>query len=222
MQVPQAHAVTSGGGLGTPGPSPGPRFPARPLRFPARPVAARRRRRPIHAFDSCVAAGSQGCRAPCTSPRAPRSAAPRDGPPGSSVGNCVSDFALAPLRGLDVQTSPERAEREGPARGRRRREAPLLKGAGRVPPRGRTRGRKGPDRGCERPQGGQPRAGLRFGPRRRGQRWRGAGRRAPASGSRLAAAAGRGPRAAEPGGRWLVPPPRAAEAKAKASRRRGL
>ncbi|CAO2637741.1 Atxn7, partial [Lemmus lemmus] len=50
--------------------------------------------------------------------------------------------ALAPLRGLDVQTSPERAEREGPARGRRRQEAPPLKGAGRAPPLGRTRGRK--------------------------------------------------------------------------------
>lgn len=86
-------------------------------------------------------------------------------PAGSSIGGCVSDFALAPLRGLDVQTSPERAEREGPARGRRRQEAPPLKGAGRAPPLGRTRGRKegeglpaGP--GCERPQGGQPRAGA--------------------------------------------------------------
>ncbi|XP_012590617.1 PREDICTED: ataxin-7 [Condylura cristata] len=36
------------------------------------------------------------------------------GRPASSIGGCVSDFALAPLRGLDVQTSPERAEREGP------------------------------------------------------------------------------------------------------------
>lgn len=91
---------------------------------------------------------------------------------GSSIGGCVSDFALAPLRGLDVQTSPERAEREGPARGRRRQEAPPLKGAGRAPPLGRTRGRKegarlpaGP--GCERPQGGQPRAGARAGLRLR-------------------------------------------------------
>lgn len=80
----------------------------------------------------------------------------------SSIGGCVSDFALAPLRGLDVQTSPERAKREGPARGRRQREAPQLKGAGRAPPLGRARGRKegaGPPglaRGCERPQGGQP------------------------------------------------------------------
>lgn len=92
----------------------------------------------------------------------------RGRPAGSSIGGCVSDFALAPLRGLDVQTSPERAEREGPARGRRRQEAPPLKGAGRAPPLGRTRGPKegaglpaGP--GCERPQGGQPRAGARAG-----------------------------------------------------------
>ncbi|XP_050995874.1 ataxin-7 isoform X1 [Acomys russatus] len=84
----------------------------------------------------------------------------RGQPAGSSIGGCVSDFALAPLRGLDVQTSPERAEREGPARGRRRQEAPPLKGAGRAPPLGRTRGRKegaglpaGP--GCERPQGAE-------------------------------------------------------------------
>lgn len=81
---------------------------------------------------------------------------------GSSIGGCVSDFALAPLRGLDVQTSPVRAKREGPARGRRQREALQLKGAGRAPPLGRARGRKeeaGPPglaRGCERPQGGQP------------------------------------------------------------------
>jgi hypothetical protein len=96
----------------------------------------------------------------------------RGRPAGSSIGGCVSDFALAPLRGLDVQTSPERAEREGPARGRRRQEAPPLKGAGRAPPLGRTRGRKegaglpaGP--GCERPQGGQPRAGAQAGLRSR-------------------------------------------------------
>lgn len=60
------------------------------------------------------------------------------------------DFALAPLRGLDVQTSPERAEREGPTRGRRR-EAPPLKGAGWVLLLlGRTRRRKeGAGRGAE-------------------------------------------------------------------------
>lgn len=141
-----------------------------------------------------------------------------------SIGGCVSDFALAPLRGLDVQTSPERAEREGPARGRRRREAPLLKGASRVPPLGRTRGRKGPGRGCERPQGGQPRAGAAFraSPPRaavagRGQLW------VPASVPGLAAEAGRGPCAAVAGGRRLVPSPEGPrESKAKASPSHGL
>lgn len=115
---------------------------------------------------------------------------PRGGPAGFSIGGCVSDFALAPLRGLDVQTSPERAEREGPARGRRRREAPRLKGASRTPPLGRTRGRKegagppGPARGCERPQGGQPEgrgcvSGLPAAGRRGGARGRGGGSAGP-------------------------------------------
>lgn len=217
-------------GLGrTPGTSPGPRFLACLSRFPARPAAARRRR-PIHAFDSCAAAGSGGFRLPAPAPaprsplsglgrrarRRPQSAAPRGGPPGSSIGGSVSDFALAPLRGLDVQTSPERAEREGPARGRRRREAPLLKGAGRVPPLGRTRGRKGPSRGCERPQGEQPRAGLRFGPPRRGRA--GAGLRAGAGGRGRQGTLRRG--VWRPAARPLPRGPR--EAKAKASRRRGL
>lgn len=100
-----------------------------------------------------------------------------------------------------MQTSPERAEREGPARGRRRREAPLLKGAGWVPPLGRTRGRKGPGRGCERPQGEQPRAGLRCGPPQR---------RAPASGPgwRQRQAGDLAPGSLSAGG--LSPPPRAA------------
>lgn len=95
-------------------------------------------------------------------PPAPASPAlPWGRPAGSSIGGCISDFSLAPVRGLDVQTSPERAEREGPASGRRRREAPPLKGAGRAPPLGRTHGRKegagqpGRARGCERPKGGQ-------------------------------------------------------------------
>lgn len=152
------------------------------------------------------------------------------GPPaGSSIGGCVSDFALAPLRGLDVQTSAEQAEREGPARGRRRREAPLLKGAGRAPPLGRTRGRKegagppGPARGCERPQGGQPEGrGCVFGPLRRGQPWQGQ-LRAPASVRVSAAEAGKGPYAAVLGRRRLVPSPEGPrESKAKASPRRGL
>lgn len=153
--------------------------------------------------------------------------------PGSSIGGCLSDFVLAPLRGLDVQTSPVRAEREGPARGRRRREAPPLKGAGRAPPLGRTRGRKeragppGPARGCERPQGGQPEGrGCVFGPPRQGQpRW-GAGRgrlQAPASRPRFRGRGRQGPRVAVAARRRLVPSPEGPpESKAKASPRRGL
>lgn len=129
----------------------------------------------------------------------------RGRPAGSSIGGCVSDFALAPLRGLDVQTSPERAEREGPARGRRRQEAPPLKGAGRAPPLGRTRGRKegaglpaGP--GCERPQGGQRRAGARAGGPEAAAGWlraptsRGGPGRAASAAVAAAAGARRGPR----------------------------
>lgn len=179
--------------------------------------------------------------APCTGPwsetpggrarRRRHSMVPRGRAACSSIGGFVSDFALAPLRGLDVQTSPERAKREGPAWGRRRREAPLLKGAGRAPWLGRTRGRKegagppGPARGCERPQGGQLEGrGCVFRPPRRGQPWLGRGQlRAPASVRVSAAEAGRGPCAAVAGRRRLVPSPEGPrESKAKASPRRGL
>ncbi|KAK2509125.1 hypothetical protein MC885_006443, partial [Smutsia gigantea] len=140
-------------------------------------------------------------------------------PGSSSIGGCLSDFALAPLRGLDVQTSAERAEREGPGRGRRRREAPPLKGAGRAPPLGRTRGRKegagppGPARGCERPQGaermseraaddvGEPRAERRRA-EQRPRRPPGSSRLRSPSGSRRRGAYGRRRAARAP------PPPR--------------
>lgn len=212
--------MTSSGGLGG--------HPERHLgrvSSPARPPARVSRtpggRGPFMLLTAAWPPGAEGSALPAPAPRpAPRARPRSEGPTattvggapgwaaGSAVGSCVSDFALAPLRGLDVQTSPERAEREGPARGRRRREAPPLKGAGRVPPLGRTRGRKGPGRGCERPQGGQPRAGLRFGPPRRGRRWRAGGRRPPGRGRRQRQAGDPAPRSVAAGG--SSPPPRAA------------
>lgn len=195
---------------------------------------------PFMLFDNCAAARKPSASVPkLLYPRAPsprgralrrHALMHRGRPAGSSIGDCVSDFALAPLRGLDVQTSPERAEREGPARGRRRREAPQLKGAGPAPPLGRTRGRKegagppGPARGCERPQGGQPEkqgcglglpaAGCRGGARGWGEgcsRSRPLRRVLPAEASKRPSAAVAGP---------LLRGAR--ETKAKASRRRGL
>lgn len=172
-------------------------------------------------------------RDPARSRRQRQALVPRGRPPGFSLGGCVSDFALAPLRGLDVQTSPERAKREGPARGRRQREAPPLKGAGRAPPLGRTRGRKegagaaGPGPGMRAASGWAARElGVRFGPPRHGQPRRGAGggspgRRPPCWFS--AASAGREPCAAVAGRWWLVPSPEGPrESKAKASPCGGL
>lgn len=180
--------------------------------------------------------------ASCTSPCAPWPGPP-EGPtaatlcgargrtPGFSVGGCVSDFALAPLRGLDVQTSPERAKREGPARGRRQREAPQLKGAGRAPLLGRTRGRKegagaaGPGLGMRAASGWAARElGVRFGPPRHGQPGRGRGQLgAPASVLVLRGIRRQGTLRRGGGPLAAVPSPEGPrESKAKASPCRGL
>ncbi|XP_060246603.1 POLG alternative reading frame-like [Meriones unguiculatus] len=177
-------------------------------------------RLPIHApatvqppasSERSAGAGGSGGRASAT-----QSSLRRGRPAGASIGGCVSDFALAPLRGLDVQTSPERAEREGPARGRRRQEAPPLKGAGRAPPLGRTRGRK---EGAGLPAG---RAGMRA-----AAGWAAAGGGADGLRPRRGGLRAGLPRRAGPGsqrrsGGRSRRPARAAGGESESQRRRGL